>query len=74
MLRTTDLQKDFSPANETSAFWTFFAVSFGLLFVFALTAKLMGLHWRTLLPGAENSPGLVRGVKTAVYTLMSRIV
>lgn len=74
ILHSTELPQDFSPADESSAFWTIFVVAFGLLFVFALAAHWLGLQWRTLLPGAENSAGLVPGVKAAVYTLMARIV
>ena len=49
-------------------------LAFGLLFIVVLMAKLVGLHWRELLPGAENAPGMVAGVKAAVYTFMSHII
>jgi len=35
---------------------------------------VIGLHWRELLPGAENATGMVQGVKAAVYTFMSHII
>ena len=74
MQNTPHLQEDFSPANESSAFWVIFLLAFGLLFIVVLLAKLVGLHWRELLPGAENAPGMVAGVKAAVYTFMSHII
>ena len=74
MQHTSQLQEDLSPANESSAFWVIFLLAFGLLFIVVLLAKLVGVHWRELLPGAENAPGMVQGVKAAVYTFMSHII
>jgi len=74
MQHTSQLQEDLSPANESSAFWVIFLLAFGLLFIVVLLAKLVGVHWRELLPGAENAPGMVAGVKAAVYTFMSHII
>ncbi len=74
MQHTPHLHEDLSPANESSAFWSIFLLAFGLLFVVVLLAKLVGIHWRELLPGAENAPGMVQGVKAAVYTFMSHII
>ena len=74
MPHTPHLHEDLSPANESSAFWSIFLLAFGLLFVVVLMAKLAGLHWRELLPGAENATGMVQGVKAAVYTFMSHII
>ena len=74
MSTTQHLHEDLSPANESSAFWIIFLLAFGLLFIVVLLAKLVGLHWRELLPGAENAPGMVAGVKAAVYTFMSHII
>lgn len=74
MQHTSPLQEDLSPANESSAFWSIFVLAFGLLFIVVLLAKLVGIHWRELLPGAENAPGMVQGVKAAVYTFMSHII
>ena len=67
------LDQDFSPADETYAFWTTFLLAFGLVFVVAAVANLIGLRWREFFPGTEKSSGLVPGVKAAVYTLMSRV-
>ena len=74
MSHTPHLNEDLSPANESSAFWSIFLLAFGLLFIVVLLAKLVGVHWRELLPGAENAPGMVQGVKAAVYTFMSHII
>ena len=74
MQHTPPLHEDLSPANESTAFWSIFLLAFGLLFIVVLLAKLVGFHWRELLPGAENAPGMVQGVKAAVYTFMSHII
>ncbi len=74
MQHTSHMQEDLSPANESVAFWSIFLLAFGLLFIVVLLAKLVGLHWRELLPGAENATGMVQGVKAAVYTFMSHII
>lgn len=74
MPHTSPMHEDLSPANESVTFWSIFLLAFGLLFVVVLLAKLVGLHWRELLPGAENAPGMVAGVKAAVYTFMSHII
>lgn len=60
-------------AGESQAFWGIYAVAFLVLFIAALVASLFGMQWRSLLPGAEHSKGLVVGVSSAVYTLMSHI-
>ena len=60
--------------GDSMAFRFIFLISFGLLFVLALLARLVGSDWRALLPGAEGSTSMVQGVKTAVYTLMSQII
>ena len=63
------------PVNDDSyAFKTIFLLAFGLLFVVVLLTRLVGVHWRELLPGAENATGMVAGVKAAVYTFMSHII
>jgi len=74
MQHTEPLNTDRSSADESNAFWTIFLLAYGVLFVVALLARTMGMHWRELLPGAENAPGMVAGVKAAVYTFMSHII
>jgi len=74
MSHTSNLHQERSLANGSWAFWSIFLLAFGLLFTVVLLAKLVGLHWRELLPGAEHAPGMVAGVKAAVYTFMSHII
>jgi len=51
-----------------------FLIGFGCLFVLVVLAKLVGVHWRDLLPGAEDAKSMSQGVKAAVYTFMSHII
>jgi light-harvesting complex 1 beta chain len=74
MPHTLPLHQERSLANGSWAFWSIFLLAFGLLFTVVVLAKLFGLHWRELLPGAENAPGMVQGAKAAVYTFMSHII
>jgi light-harvesting complex 1 beta chain len=74
MQNTPYLNEDHSRADESQAYWTIFLISFGLLFVFVVLAKLAGVHWRDWLPGAENAKSMSDGVKAAVYTFMSHII
>ncbi|MFM8590666.1 hypothetical protein [Limnohabitans sp.] len=74
MQHTSPLHQERSLANGSWAFWCIFLLAFSLLFSVVLLAKLVGLHWRELLPGAEQAPGMVQGVKAAVYTFMSHII
>lgn len=55
-------------------FMAIFLLAFGMLFVVAVLGRLVGLQWRELLPGAENSSGISDGVKAAVYTFMSHLI
>lgn len=63
----------FLKADTSSAFWGMFSLAFVILFVFALASSVLGVQWRSILPGAENAKGVVGGVKAAVYTFMSYI-
>jgi light-harvesting complex 1 beta chain len=74
MQHTPLLEDDRSLANESEAFWTIFLLAFSLLFVIVLLAKLVGVHWRDFLPGAEDAKSISQGVKAAVYTFMSHII
>lgn len=49
-------------------------VAFLPLFLLALAAQLVGLHWRDWLPGAENCESLPGGVRSAVYSFMSYLI
>jgi light-harvesting complex 1 beta chain len=74
MQNTTQLNEDHSPANESPAYWSIFFLGFGFLFLVVVLAKLVGVHWRELLPGAENAKSMSQGVEAAVYTFMSHII
>jgi light-harvesting complex 1 beta chain len=74
MQNTTHLNEDHSRADESPAFWSIFIIGFGCLFVVVVLAKLVGVHWRDLLPGAEDAKSMSQGVKAAVYTFMSHII
>lgn len=74
MQHTPLLEEDRALAHESQAFWSIFLLGFVLLFVVALLAKLVGVHWRELLPGAEHAKSIGQGVKAAVYTFMSHII
>ena len=63
----------FMKADASSAFWGMFSLAFVILFMFAVASSVLGVQWRSILPGAENATGLVGGVKAAVYTFMSYI-
>jgi hypothetical protein len=60
-------------AGASPAFWSVFALAFVVLFIAAVSACAVGMQWRSLLPGAENSKGFIEGVSGAVYTFMSHI-
>ncbi|APW46003.1 hypothetical protein [Rhodoferax antarcticus] len=68
------LQGEFLHAEKSLAFWMIFAPVFVIFFIASVLASLVGVQWRSLLPGAENSKGFFEGVSSAVYTLMSYII
>ena len=74
MQNATHLNEDHSPANESPAYWSIFFIGFVFLFMVVVLAKLVGVHWRELLPGAENAKSMSQGVEAAVYTFMSHII
>lgn len=74
MHNTTQLNVDHSRADESPAYWTIFLIGFGCLFLLVVLAKLVGVQWRELLPGAEDAKSMGQGVKAAVYTFMSHII
>jgi light-harvesting complex 1 beta chain len=51
-----------------------FAIGFAVLFAVALLGQVLGLHWRSWLPGAENMKSITAGVESGVYTFMSHIL
>ena len=74
MQNTPHLTEGHSRADESPAYWTIFLIGFGCLFAVVLLAKLVGVQWRDLLPGAEDAKNMSQGVKAAVYTFMSHII
>lgn len=63
------------PAREDFRnYWILFALSFAVFLVIALFGQLLGLSWRSWLPGAEGVQSLFGGVKAAVYTFMSHLL
>ena len=74
MQHTSLTESDRSPADESQAFWTIYLLAFALLFLLVVLAKLVGVHWREYLPGAEQAESIGQGVKAAVYTFMSHII
>ena len=74
MPNTTHLNEAHSRADESPAYWSIFLIGFGCLFVVVVLAKLVGVHWRDLLPGAEDAKSMSQGVRAAVYTFMSHII
>ena len=74
MQNTPHLTEGHSRADESPAYWTIFLIGFGCLFAVVLLAKLVGVQWRELLPGAEDAKSMSQGVTAAVYTFMSHII
>lgn len=74
MQNTTHFNETHSRADESLAYWPIFLIGFACLFVLVVLAKLVGVHWQDLLPGAENAKSMSQGVRAAVYTFMSHII
>lgn len=74
MNQNPQIQSAFLNTERSPAFWMIFAPVFVIFFVASVLASLVGVQWRSYLPGAENSKGLLEGVSSAVYTLMSYII
>jgi light-harvesting complex 1 beta chain len=51
-----------------------FVPCFVLLLTLALIGQLIGVHWQSWLPGAEQKSSIFSGVHAAVYTFMSHII
>jgi light-harvesting complex 1 beta chain len=60
--------------QDIRGFWILFAPSFLVFLAIALFGQLLGLSWRSWLPGAEGVQSLFGGVKAAVYTFMSHLL
>ena len=60
--------------DDKLAFVLLFVPCFVVLLSFAVLAQLVGLRWKSWLPGAENMTNVFAGVKASVYTFMSHII
>ena len=60
--------------DEKIAFVLIFVPCFVVLLSFAVFGQLVGLQWKSWLPGAENMTNVFAGVKASVYTFMSHII
>ena len=60
--------------DDKIAFVLIFVPCFVVLLSFAVVGQLIGMRWKSWLPGAENMPNIISGVKASVYTFMSHII
>ncbi len=75
MANTTSFESQKTSAwDEQIAFVLIFVPCFVLLLSIALIGQLIGMRWKSWLPGAENMPSIISGVKASVYTFMSHII
>ncbi len=59
--------------DEKSSYWIIFAFAFVILFSFAVTASLVRIQWKNLLPVSDDSKGIVGSVNSAIYSFMPYI-
>jgi light-harvesting complex 1 beta chain len=50
-----------------------FVPSFVLLLFVAAMGQVLGMSWKSWLPGAENMTNIFSGVSAGIYTFMSHI-
>ena len=74
MQNFSDVKSKHLLPGDSRTFFVIFAIGFALLFAVALLGQVLGLHWRSWLPGAENMKSLAAGVESGVYTFMSHIL
>ena len=60
--------------DDKITFVLIFVPCFVVLLSFAVFGQLVGLRWKSWLPGAENMTNVFGGVKASVYTFMSHII
>lgn len=62
------------PASRGDASMLFvFIPCFLVLIAVAMLGQLVGVPWKSWLPGAENMGNVFSGVRSAVYTFMSHL-
>ena len=71
---TTHVTQKPNGADDKIAFVLIFVPCFVVLLSFAVFGQLVGLQWKSWLPGAENMTNVIGGVKASVYTFMSHII
>jgi light-harvesting complex 1 beta chain len=68
----TGLHKE-GATHDVRCWFVIFALSFLVFMAIALAGQLLGMQWRSWLPGAEGVKSLFGGVKAAVWTFMSHL-
>jgi light-harvesting complex 1 beta chain len=58
---------------DVRGWFVIFVLSFLVFMAVALAGQLLGMQWRSWLPGAEGVKSLFGGVKAAVWTFMSHL-
>ena len=71
---TTHVTQRLNGWDDKIAFVLIFVPCFVVLLSFAVFGQLVGLRWKSWLPGAENMTNVIGGVKASVYTFMSHII
>ena len=68
------LSEAHQPAKvEKLTFALVFVPCFVLLFFVAAIGQVLGMSWKSWLPGAENMTNIFSGVSAGIYTFMSHI-
>jgi light-harvesting complex 1 beta chain len=67
-------QSDTHPAKgDRLTFVLVFVPCFVLLFFVAAIGQMVGVSWKSWLPGAENMTNIVSGVSAGIFTFMSHV-
>jgi len=59
--------------GERLTFVLVFVPCFVVLFCVAALGQVLGVSWKSWLPGAENMSNIFSGVNAGIYTFMSHI-
>jgi light-harvesting complex 1 beta chain len=67
-------QSEPHPAKgDTLRFVLVFVPCFVLLFCVAAIGQMLGVSWKSWLPGSENMTNIFSGVSAGIYTFMSHV-
>lgn len=66
-------ENSFVSDNHLNGYRMLFVLLFLVFMALAVFGQVLALNWRTWLPGAEGSPTIWVGVKSAVYTVISQL-